>query len=537
MLQWLVLLRVVISFILLYTTYVLYQPNSTVLQYGISLIGGNVLMTLLSAMLIERRATSRTFVLFQLYWDFAFVSALVFITGGFDSLFNFLYILTIIFTAILTSQAHTMTMALACSAAYAGILLGQRFGWMHPLAMDQLGFEPAADSEVFVKISLNALAFISMGVLASYLAARGREAHVQVLRQREEMEALQRLNESIVQSLPIGLITCDDEDEITFANSHVADILARKLSDFRGMPLSELLPQWDKHRREGEPFDMDRIISRRGRHQTLSVTTNALCDEVGRIIGRVITLQDMTTVRRLERVAKQADRQAAVAKLAAGIAHEIRNPLASMSGSIQLLSTELKLEPVHEHLMKIVLRETDRLNELINDFLTYARPAKRRDTVGDLSQIIEEQLRVLANDPACHNIEIETNLAPKMICQFDPDQIRQLLWNLFKNALQAMEEAGGTLSVGTRKPERFQGYVEIEVTDTGPGIETDNLDSIFDPFFTTKTKGTGLGLTIAYRIVENHGGLLFVVSEPGLGTTFQVLIPGLDMVSLPAPES
>ncbi len=535
LLQWLVLLRVVISFIILYTTYVLYAPNSAVLQYSVILIGGNVLISLIGAVFIERKADSSSFVLFQLYWDFAFVSSLVYITGGFDSLFNFLYIMTIIFTAILTNQAHTMSMALACSGMYATILLAQRFGLTLPLTVAELPFDPPVDSEVSVKISLNALAFISMGVLASYLATRGHEADIEIQRQREEMETLRRLNDSIVQSLPIGLITCDDKDEVTFANTNVAVLLRKRgESDLRGLPLSELLPQFDNHP-DAEPFDVERL-TRAGHPQTFSVTTNALRNAMDDIIGRIITLQDITKVRELEQAAKQTDRQRAIAKLAAGIAHEIRNPLASMSGSIQLLNSELTLEPVHEHLMKIVMRETDRLNDLITDFLTYARPAKRRDTVADLSLLIDEQLGALALDPACRDIEIMQNLKSNLICQFDPGQIRQLLWNLFRNSAQAMEDVGGTLSVTARKADRHLGYIEIEVTDTGEGISPEAIDSIFDPFFTTKSKGTGLGLTIAYRIVENHAGKIFVNSTGGLGTTFHVLIPGLEMVSLPTPE-
>jgi two-component system, NtrC family, sensor histidine kinase PilS len=535
LLQWLVLLRVVISFIILYTTYVLYSPQSMVLRYSVSLVGGNVLVTLLAAVFIERRSKSTSFVLFQLYWDFAFVSALVYVTGGFDSLFNFLYILTIIFTAILTSQAHTMGVALACSAMYAAILIAQRVGLANPISEHLLTVTPPIDGEISVKISLNALAFISMGVLASYLSTRGREANMQMERQREEMEALKILNESIMQSLPICLLTTDEQDQITFTNANVEPIFGQTGSMLHGLHILDLLPDLAEHEFDMGPFNTELAIPKRP-VQTLSITTAALRNAEDNITGRVITIQDITELRQLELVAQQADRQSAIAKLAAGIAHEIRNPLASMSGSIQLLSSELDLEPVHAHLMKIVLRETDRLNDLISDFLVYARPAKRRDTVANLAAAIEEQMGVLRNDPACENVVFEIDLESDLICQFDPGQIRQLFWNLFRNAVQAME-GGGVLTVAARKnPELHPGYILVEVGDTGEGISQENLETIFDPFFTTKSRGTGLGLTIANRIVENHGGRIIVNNNAGRGTVFQVLIPGLEMVSFPAQE-
>lgn len=523
LLQWLILLRVVVSFIILYTTYVLYAPQSLALQASVSVIGSNVLVSLLSAVFIDRKANSNAFVLFQLYWDFLFVSALVFVTGGFDSLFNFLYILTIIFTAILTSQGQTMGMALVCSAMYAAILVAQRTDLLHPLG--NLGIlEAPSDREISVKISLNALAFISMGVLASYLSSRGREANLEVQRQRTEMETLKSLNESIVKSLPIGLLTCDENDIVTFANEHVSPILGRANDLVRGKQLGELLPMLSPDAEEGAPFDVENVDSHDDT-RTLSVTTNPLRSAAGGRIGRVLTVQDITGIRELESFAKQADRQAAVGKLAAGIAHEIRNPLASMSGSIQLLKSELDLEPVHAHLMQIVLRETDRLNALINDFLDYARPTIRKDTVADLAAVIDEQLGVMANDPACANVTIEKHLDKDLVCRFDPDQIRQLFWNLFLNSLQAMEDRPGTLTVTARVSQKHSGFIEVNVNDTGVGMPAEVVDLIFDPFFTTKNKGTGLGLTSAYRIVENHSGRILVHSKLGQGTTMDVLLP------------
>ncbi len=523
LLQWLVFLRVVVAFFILGSTYVLYGPRSSAVVYG--MIGVNVLITLLSATLIERKASSRLFVLFQIYWDFLFVTVLVYFTGSFFSLFSFLYVLTIIYAGIFIGRGQSIFIAFASSVAYAAVLCGQLWGVWQPFDLLGLDLKPPTNEEVFVKILLNALAYFASGMMASYLAARTQAASLQLQRQTQEMEDLRILNKNIVQSLPIGLITCDRRGVVIFANEAVQPILGRGDPELRGRRLGELLPPLGASVGHVSPMDVD-FSPDSDRRSVLSITAHNLRDAGGQVAGRVVTLQDVTALRELEQAAKQADRQAAIGKLAAGMAHEIRNPLASMSGAIQLLQSELQLDPIHTQLMNIVMRETDRLNKLINEFLTYARPAQRHDSIADLSEILAEQLGVLAHDPAVQDrIVIESDLQKNLICRFDPDQIRQLFWNLCLNAVQAMDDGPGALTVVARFSTRYPGYAEVEVRDTGKGIDKDIMGSIFDPFFTTKEKGTGLGLTIAYRIVENHNGKIFVDSPGGGGAVFHVLLP------------
>lgn len=491
--------------------------------YG--LVGVNVMVTLFSAIGIERLSNRISFVLFHVYWDFVFVSVLIFVSGGFHSLYSFIYIFTVIFTAILATPLHTIIISLSCSLLYSLILLGQHFHILSPLSTPGNEFAELSLGEVIVKLLLNSLAFIISGILASYLSNLGKAADAKIRQQQLAMEELKVLNENIVQSLPVGLITCDSSDRVTFANAHAGPLLGRGKQSLRGALLSDLLPnlwQNDKSPMEVtlEPEDPNE------NKRTLAVTVAALRDSVGDIIGRVVSLQDVTTIRELEEIAKRADRQAVVGKLAAGIAHEIRNPLASVSGSIQVLRSELELDTVHGSLMDIVLRETDRLNKLVTDFLVYARPSKKSETVADLSTLLEEQLDVLANDPAYQDrIRIKADLEKGLVCRFDRDQLRQLFWNLLINGMQAMTKGEGTLTIASHMSERHPDNIEVEISDTGPGIDPEVLKSIFDPFFTTKENGTGLGLNIAYQIAENHDGKILVDSVPGKGTTFHVLLP------------
>jgi two-component system sensor histidine kinase PilS (NtrC family) len=522
-LQWIVFLRVVISFFVLGTIYFIYPPKFLKFPYG--LIALNVLVTLLAATRIDRWATRRAFALFQIYWDFLFVSALVYFTGAFFSLFSFLYFLTIVVAAILTGRAHTQWLATLCSVVYAALLIGQELRFLNPLDLDGLDIAPPQTDEVVLRIVTSAMAFFMIGFLGSILGGRAKAAAKQIQLQREAMENLKRLNERIVQSLPIGLMTVDRDEVITFANEHVAPTLGVPDGWPVGRRLADLLPSILAEPVSQEGQDVERQIEP-DKRQILSVTSADLRDASGETLGRIVTMQDVTTLRELEQFAKQADRQSAIAQLAAGIAHEIRNPLASMSGSIQLLQSELQLSPVHAHLMDIVVRETDRLNNLINDFLTYARPPQKRDQYADLRDVLEELLGVLVHDPLCQDrIAFQTHLPSSLFCTFDADQFRQLFWNLLINAVQAMEDGAGTLTVNARHSLRHPGFIEVDVQDTGCGIDKEDLKSIFDPFFTTKENGTGLGLTIAYRIIENHGGKIFVDSVVGSGTTFHVLIP------------
>jgi len=522
LLQWLVFLRVVVAFFILGTTFILYQAQTLLVLY--SLIAVNVLITLLSAVFIESRAESRTFVLFHIYLDFTFITTLLFVTGLFHSPFNFLYILTIIFAALLTSRIHTIFISLIATLTYNAMIILQFFEILFPLDLEFGRAVPPTIDQVSMKILPSSLAFITLGLLASNLAQRSQTAMKKVAQQQREMAALKILNENIVQSLPLGLLTCDKDDRITFANRFVGQVIDPGPPNIIGRSLAELLPGLHFNPFAEKSGDME-VTDHDGNKCTILAGVSDLREEHDETIGRMVSLQDVTKIRELENAAKQADRHAAIGKLAAGIAHEIRNPLASMSGSIQLLKSELDLDPSHEQLMKIVLRETDRLNTLISDFLIYARPGTQQTMEADLGELLDEQLQVLHNDPACEGIEIRTQFEGGLLCRFDAMQLRQVFWNLFLNAVQAMAGSAGTLTVWAGRSPRQPEYLEVIVSDTGPGIPADLLDSIFDPFFTTKTKGTGLGLTVSYRIIQSHHGGMWVESLPGKGASFHVLLP------------
>jgi two-component system sensor histidine kinase PilS (NtrC family) len=249
--------------------------------------------------------------------------------------------------------------------------------------------------------------------------------------------------------------------------------------------------------------------------------------------------QDLTQIKALEELLRRDEKLRALGEISASLAHEIRNPLASMSGSIQLLKEELELKGEKLKLMEIVLRETERLNSLITDFLLFARPVQEKIEKVNISEVIKETLSIFSNCPEARGLEVKSSLEGDMFMEGDGRQMSQVLWNLFLNAANAMPE-GGVLRVTSclnnragqpenpsiqAGPVEFKTFVEVYVADTGVGMASEVARKIFDPFYSTRDKGSGLGLAIAHRIVESHGGHIEVKSSPGKGSEFKVTLP------------
>jgi two-component system sensor histidine kinase PilS (NtrC family) len=249
--------------------------------------------------------------------------------------------------------------------------------------------------------------------------------------------------------------------------------------------------------------------------------------------GLAILFEDQTALREMQEAVRRGDRLAAVGQLAAGLAHELRNPLASMSGAVELLSRGRGLSDAERRLMEIVMREAERLNALVTDFLAFARPTATQLQPTDVAALADETLGVFRHSPSATRIELLRSGATSLRVMADPAQLRQVLWNLLQNAADAMKGEGDiTVDVGLTATS----LCRIAVADSGPGIPAADVEHLFEPFFTTKPQGTGLGLAFVHRMVEAHGGRVEVQSAPGQGATFSVLLPpGLDVEDEDAP--
>ncbi len=274
------------------------------------------------------------------------------------------------------------------------------------------------------------------------------------------------------------------------------------------------------------------FINPEGKKIYLGFSISPLTGPDGSLIGHTLIFQDITRFKEMEEQMKRLDKMAAINQLAAGMAHEIRNPLTSLSGSIQMLKSELTLQSHQERLMDIILRESERLNALITDFLLFAQPPRTDRTVSNLKSILEETIELLLHSPSYHEgirIRYPHPLEDIQVL-VDPDQMKQVFWNLILNAVQAMGERGeltlvlekGTDGLSYRKPKE---WVTISISDSGRGIASHEKEKIFEPFYTTKDRGTGLGLSIVHKIIETHSGVIKVESEVGKGSTFTLLLP------------
>jgi two-component system sensor histidine kinase PilS (NtrC family) len=339
-------------------------------------------------------------------------------------------------------------------------------------------------------------------------------------RRESDLAALATLHGTVVQSMTAGLVTLDAARRVTFLNAAGEQLIGTTSEEARGRPSEEVLPTFDLE--GGSRGELDH--ARAGKPPVrLGYTAFPLVAPDGRTSGTAVIFQDLTRFREMEEAVQRSARLADLGRVAAGLAHELRNPLASMCGSIELLRDHGGSAEDHR-LMDIVLREAGRLDALVSEFLAFARPAAPRPERTDVAEVLDETLKVFRNDPVAAAVRIEADLSPA-VADCDPGQIRQVAWNLLANAAQALQAAARSAPrIRVRCAGGPQG-VRIEVEDDGPGIPADDLGKIFLPFFTTKPRGTGLGLATVHRIVDAHRGSIRVASAPGAGCRFTVDLP------------
>jgi two-component system sensor histidine kinase PilS (NtrC family) len=402
-----------------------------------------------------------------------------------------------------------------------------------------LGVLPADRVAVFT-VGLNVFGFLAVAALSGYLAEGLRRTGAQLEQASTQLADLQAFNQHVIDSLTSGLATTDMRGQVLTFNRAAEAITGMSSAESVGHSAIDVLQLPKVYQELYVPIAPDQPARERpvlqrhefgyrrsdGREIELGMTSAPLMTPRGES-GFLLTFQDVTDMKRHEREARVQQRLAAVGEMAAGIAHEIRNPLASMAGSIQILRDELPLSPDQSQLMDIVLRESDRLNETIRNFLAFARPQRTAVTPLDIRQIVRDAARLLENNADVterHAIVVDVPADP-VIYRADEAQIRQIVWNLATNGLRAMPE-GGELRLGVRlAPAAAPAEVVIGVYDKGVGIAPEDMDGIFQPFRGAFARGTGLGLSIVHRIASDYGGEVRVTSQKGKGTSVEVALP------------
>jgi len=453
--------------------------------------------------------------------DLVLTSALVYITGGAQSPYTFLYALTIVAAGALSYRRGAVITTVSSLVALVAIAL---VAWTRvivlPLSAQVQPWEQTG-LELVRTLGINTAALIGVGALSFIFGDQLQKSADTLATTRRAAADLLSLHQDIVRSLSSGLITTTPDGVVLTSNQAAADILRTTPAKLVGRPIETLLPSIagliDVKRGDlTVPTADDDIV--------IGVTVSPLRDVRDQIIGRVINFQDLTELKRLEQHARRTERMATFGQLAAGVAHEIRNPMASISGSIELLRSSPQASEDDRTLMTIVQREVQRLNVLIGDLLDYANPRAKQTVDFDLASLIEETVQVARGDQNFSDIELSTTVdgAPLPI-HADPAKLRQVVWNLVRNAADAALAGGKHVKVEARKA--ADGAAQITVEDDGTGIPESLVGRIFDPFVTTKQKGTGLGLATCHAIVTEHGGRIDVETAVGKGTKMIVTIP------------
>ena len=536
---WLIAGRVVISTILLGSATVtrVTDAASFAVDPFFFLIGLTYALTIGYALALRFAERYRWLVDLQLAIDALIVTAFIYFTGGITSYFTSLYVLPVIAASTIQLRRGGLLVATLITVLYAGLVLAQY------LAASGLRTDPwlgaysqslPSGSVARYIVALNVFGLFAVALLGGTLANSLRSAGAQLERASTEIADLQALNQHVIDSLPSGLATTDAALRILTFNRGAESITGVPCGGAVGRGIDVLL-QLSAPAMESIQADL-RSKGARRRHEfryrpadsrgelEIGLTATHLETPGGRA-GLLFTFQDVTAIKKLERDAAIQQRLAAVGEMAAGIAHEIRNPLASMSGSIQILRQELPLSSEQEQLMDIVLRESERLNTTIRSFLAYARPQRFQIARFDVRRALNDTALLLRNSAeVLEGHEIAVDVPPaELWYEADEGQIKQIIWNLATNGLRAMADGGRLRLAGALEP--ASDGVVLTVHDDGIGIPPEELDALFQPFHGTFAKGSGLGLAIVHRIVSDYNGEIQVSSQPGAGTTVSVRLP------------
>jgi two-component system sensor histidine kinase PilS (NtrC family) len=500
------------------------------------LIAATYALTLLHAAALRLVPYHEPQVYAQVIGDLAIFTGLVYLTGGTGTRAGFmlLYPISVLSGSVLLYRGKGLLLAGLATVFYAAILWAVRAGMLPPQGLPDVPFLPA--KHLVYSIFVTGVACATVAMIGGYLSESLMTVGQRLEEAAEEVADLRELNTVIVDSIHSGLLTADGAGQLLYVNAIGAEILGRKPAEMRGVSIREIFSSWlldapalEARASHPELERLELIYERPDQSRAeLGVSVSPLATKEPRKRGYLLVFQDLTEVKRLEEEVRVKEKLAAVGEMAAHLAHEIRNPLGSISGSAQVLLAEPNISPDQERLLAIITRESKRLSEALNQFLFQARPSPSPPGPVDLGPVVAEAVTLLRNgtEPG-HAVEFEADAGPH-VCLADPDQITQVFWNLARNGLEAMP-GGGVLQIRLLSA---GADLLLTVRDQGQGIGRAEQRRIFEPFHSRTPMGTGLGLAIVYRIVREHRGDITIRSDPSQGTEVEVRLP---LVGVPVP--
>ncbi len=478
------------------------------------LLGCAFLLTLVWIYWFQKRGLSDSLKSFQTVSDVLLASLAVYLTGGIDSRITFLYSIAIITSCLLGPGRMGALSALLSTLFYALVCI---LTSNHVTGMEEAAFT----------FFLNMGAFNTVALLALYLSKRLKTAEDRLQATAEDVHLLEEIQKHLANSLKSGLITVDVNGSVLYYNIAAQQILGKLVLNSYGKSIEEVLPGTEKllatcYEEFGADKRKEIEIETEGGKAILGISCFQIRDNQGGVLGHGLIFQDITEIKAQEERLKLIDRLAALGEMAAGLAHEIRNPLASISGAAEFLNQSGLVMPEGQRLLSIIEKEAARLSDLTSSFLLYGRPERKLPQRIRLKAEISAALILLRQRKKLKQADVEIDIPEELEIQADGDMLRQVMINILLNAFQALPPKGGKITISAWKEGKD---VCIEIRDNGSGITKESLKKIFNPFFTTKAEGTGLGLSIVHRIVTEFGGKINVDSAPEKGTSFLITLP------------
>ena len=495
-------------------------------RFLMALIAAIYAGSLISSLWLLRHKHDARVALMQVAMDLVLTTGLVYVTGGAGSGFSFLYGVAVLMSAMVVGPLPARVAGGTAVVLYTLLIASLSFGKLPPPSDQPLDTYQMPAAELTYAWLLNVFGLLLVTLLAGNLSARLWSTGGRLRLAEASAASLARLNEDIVRSLNSGLLTTDLNGRIRSVNPAGLEILGAEASALLGEAVERHLPVDTFHtslrdgvfRAEGNARRADGSVF------PVGYSINELNHLDGTRIGALILFQDLSEIFALRDNAARDERLAVLGRLSAGLAHEIRNPLSSISGSVQLVRQARQLDAEDRELLGIVLREVERLDDLVSTMLLVGRPREPMRKACDLRRLVLEVVEMTRRGPAADGgIEVQTEIDEPVSAFADEDQIRQVLWNLLKNALQASPR-GSLVRVAARSS---KGAALLEVSDQGRGIDPSQRSKIYDMFYSERTHGAGIGLALVRQIVDAHQGRIEIISEQSRGASFVVSLPGI----------
>ena len=537
-LRWLIGMRLVVVSTL-FVGILLIQVNTQLILplksfYSLILLAYG--LSLFYLILQVRRVSPKVQAGIQLFGDIVVVTGFVYATGGVFSPFSFLYLAVIVVAAAMVPAGGVVFAGLSAVAYGAQAVLMYYQLLPLPTNLEGIPVTPSA-TRVLSQILIHIVGFVLVAILVSYLTQSLRRAHTMLEEETERATQFVALTQHVVRSVGAGILAADLDGRVVHINPAGAAILGIVDVDRQiGKHLNEVMPlaehNWGLIATRARSQSIARIEGTLERtlhglpelesEAQLGLSVDPLRDDQATVVGFIVNFQDLTELRIEAERQRMRDRMAATGEMAARMAHEIKNPLASISGSAQMLSSVGGIDATGRQLLDIVVDESKRLSGILDGFLVFARPGQATHAMCDLSQLLKDCLALLRRSDEIGQDHLLTLEVPDELVMLGEEHLlRQIFWNLSRNAVQAMPD-GGSLKISA---EQHEGTAILRWRDTGVGMSEEIRHRAFEPFFSTQTDGTGLGLAVVYSAVREHGGSVDITSEPNRGTTVTVRLP------------